>query len=86
MATIKFNDFAERYCGTNDRAEQIEELLDSLLYNVGFFVGVSEISEEELSELFDTECQIEQTYFEPNGYYDITINGKYYCMSMIKII
>lgn len=84
MATIKFNVFAERYCGTNNRAEQIEVLLDSLLYDVED--GVNEISEEELSELFDTECQIEQTYFEPNGYYDIKINGKYYCMGLEKII
>ena len=45
-----------------------------------------EISEEELSELFDTECQIEQNYFEPNDYYDIIINGKYYCMSLEKMI
>ena len=84
MAKIKFNDFAELYCGTADRKEQIPILLDALLYDVED--GVNEISEEELSELFDTECQIEQNYFEPNDYYDIIINGKYYCMSLIKII
>lgn len=84
MATIKFNDFAECYCGTADRKKQIPILLDALLYDVED--GVNEISEEELSKLFDTECQIEQTYFEPNDYYDIKINGKYYCMSLEKII
>lgn len=84
MAKMNFNDFAERYCGTADRKEQIPILLDALLYDVED--GVNEISNEELSELFDTECQIEQNYFEPNDYYDIIINGKYYCMSLIKII
>lgn len=84
MAKMNFNDFAERYCGTANREEQIPILLDALLYDVED--GVNEISEEELSELFDTECQIEQNYFEPNGYYDIIINGKYYCMSLEKMI
>ena len=84
MAKMNFNDFAEHYCGTADRKEQIPILLDALLYDVED--GVNEISEAELMELFDTECQIEQNYFEPNDYYDIIINGKYYCMSLIKII
>ena len=84
MAKMNFNDFAERYCGTANREEQIPILLDALLYDVED--GVNEISEEELSELFDTECQIEQSYFEPNDYYDIIINGKYYCMSLEKMI
>ena len=84
MAKMNFNDFAEHYCGTADRKEQISILLDALLYDVED--GVNEISEEELSELFDIECQIEQTYFEPNDYYDIIINGKYYCMSLEKMI
>lgn len=84
MAKMNFNDFAERYCGTANREEQIPILLDALLYDVED--GVNEISKEELLELFDTECQIEQNYFEPNDYYDIIINGKYYCMGLIKII
>jgi len=84
MAKMNFNDFAERYCGTANREEQIPILLDALLYDVED--GVNEISEKELSELFDTECQIEQNYFEPNDYYDIIINGKYYCMSLEKMI
>ena len=84
MAKMNFNDFAERYCGTANREEQTPILLDALLYDVED--GVNEISEEELSELFDTECQIEQNYFEPNDYYDIIINGKYYCMSLEKMI
>lgn len=84
MAKMNFNDFAERYCGTANREEQIPILLDALLYDVED--GVNEISEEELSELFDTECQIEQTYFEPNDYYDVAINNMYTCMSLIKII
>lgn len=84
MAKMNFNDFAERYCGTANREEQIPILLDALLYDVEDVVN--EISEEELSELFDTECQIEQTYFEPNDYYDVAINNMYTCMSLIKII
>lgn len=84
MAKMNFNDFAERYCGTANREEQIPILLDALLYDVED--GVNEISEEELSELFDTECQIEQNYFEPNDYYDVNINNMYTCMSLIKII
>ena len=84
MAKMNFNDFAECYCGTADRKEQIPILLDALLYDVED--GVNEISEKELSELFDTECQIEQTYFEPNDYYDVNINNMYTCMSLIKII
>jgi len=82
MATIKFNDFAERYCGTNDRAEQIEELSLSLI-NVD---NNDEISDAELNELFDTECQIMQKYFEPNDYFDIIINEKWICTSIISII
>ena len=81
---MNFNDFAEHYCGTADRKEQIPTLLDALLYDVED--GVNEISEAELIELFDTECQIEQTYFEPNDYYDVNINNMYTCMSLIKII
>lgn len=84
MAKMNFNDFAERYCGTANREEQIPILLDALLYDVEDVVN--EISEEELSELFDTECQIEQAYFEPNDYYDVAINNMYTCMSLIKII
>ena len=84
MAKMNFNDFAEHYCGTADRKEQIPTLLDALLYDVED--GVNEISEAELIELFDTECQIEQTYFEPNDYYDVNINNMYTCMSLIKII
>ena len=84
MAKMNFNDFAEHYCGTADRKEQIPILLDALLYDVED--GVNEISEVELMELFDTECQIEQTYFEPNDYYDVNINNMYTCMSLIKII
>ena len=84
MAKMNFNDFAEHYGGTADRKEQIPILLDALLYDVED--GVNEISEKELSELFDTECQIEQTYFEPNDYYDVNINNMYTCMSLIKII
>ena len=84
MAKMNFNDFAERYCGTADRKEQTPILLDALLYDVED--GANEISEEELLELFDTECQIEQTYFEPNDYYDVNINNMYTCMSLIKII
>ena len=84
MAKMNFNDFAECYCGTADRKEQIPILLDALLYDVED--GVNEISEKELSELFDTECQIEQTYFKPNDYYDVNINNMYTCMSLIKII
>ena len=84
MAKMNFNDFAERYCGTADRKEQIPILLDALLYDVED--GVNEISEAELMELFDTECQIEQTYFKPNDYYDVNINNMYTCMSLIKII
>ena len=84
MAKMNFNDFAECYCGTADRKEQIPILLDALLYYVED--GVNEISEAELMELFDTECQIEQTYFEPNDYYDVNINNMYTCMSLIKII
>ena len=84
MAKMNFNDFAEHYCGTADRKEQIPILLDALLYDVED--GVNEISEAELMELFDTECQIEQTYFEPNDYYDVNINNVYTCMSLIKII
>lgn len=82
MATIKFNDFAERYCGTNDRAEQIEQLKDALLVRN----TIEEVDEADILELFDTECQIEQTYFEPNDYYDVNINNMYTCMSLIKII
>ena len=84
MAKMNFNDFAEHYCGTADRKEQIPILLDALLYDVED--GDNEISEAELMELFDTECQIEQTYFEPNDYYDVNINNMYTCMSLIKII
>ena len=84
MTKMNFNDFAEHYCGTADRKEQIPILLDALLYDVED--GVNEISEAELMELFDTECQIEQTYFEPNDYYDVNINNMYTCMSLIKII
>lgn len=82
MAKMNFNDFAAKYCGTNNRAEQISILLDCLLT----MDCQNEVSEEELSALFDTECQIEQTYFEPNDYYDTIINGNFYCMSLIKII
>lgn len=82
MAKIKFNDFAERYCGTNDRAEQIEQLKDALLVRN----TIEEVDEADILELFDTECQIEQTYFEPNDYYDVNINNMYTCMSLIKII
>ena len=84
MAKMEINDFAELYCGTADRKEQIPNLLDALLYDVEDVVN--EISEAELMELFDTECQIEQTYFEPNDYYDVNINNMYTCMSLIKII
>lgn len=82
MAKMNFNDFAERYCGTNDRAEQIEQLKDALLVRN----TIEEVDEADILELFDTECQIEQTYFEPNDYYDVTINNMYTCMSLIKII
>lgn len=81
MAMIKFDDFAERYCGTNDRAEQLEILKDNMLTE-----SLDEVSKEDITELFGTECQIEQDYFEPNDYYDVTINGKYTCMSLISII
>lgn len=82
MATIKFNDFAERYCGTNDRAEQFQILMDA-------FTTVNDdewITWEQLRELFDKEVQIEQSYFEPNDYYDIIINNTYACMSLEKMI
>lgn len=82
MAKMNFNDFAERYCGTNDRAEQIEQLKDALLVRN----TIEEVDEADILELFDTECQIEQTYFEPNDYYDVNINNMYTCMSLIKII
>ena len=82
MAKMNFNDFAERYCGTNDRAEQIEQLKDALLVRN----TIKEADEADILELFDTECQIEQTYFEPNDYYDVNINNMYTCMSLIKII
>ena len=82
MAKMNFNDFAERYCGTNDRAEQIEQLKDALLVRN----TIKEVDEADILELFDTECQIEQTYFEPNDYYDVNINNMYTCMSLIKII
>ena len=82
MAKMNFNDFAEHYCGTNDRAEQIEQLKDAMLVrNTN-----KEVDEADILELFDTECQIEQTYFEPNDYYDVNINNMYTCMSLIKII
>lgn len=82
MKKFNFNDFAERYCGTNDRAEQIEQLKDALLVRN----TIEEVDEADILELFDTECQIEQTYFEPNDYYDVNINNMYTCMSLIKII
>ena len=82
MAKMNFNDIAERYCGTNDRAEQIEQLKDALLVRN----TIEEVDEADILELFDTECQIEQTYFEPNDYYDVNINNMYTCMSLIKII
>ena len=82
MAKMNFNDFAERYCGTNDRAEQIEQLKDALLVRN----TIEEVDEADILELFDTECQIEQTYFEPNDYYDININNMYTCMSLEKMI
>lgn len=82
MAKMNFNDFAAKYCGTNDRAEQIEQLKDALLVRN----TIEEVDEADILELFDTECQIEQTYFEPNGYYDVNINNMYTCMSLIKII
>ena len=82
MAKMNFNDFAECYCGTNDRAEQIEQLKDALLVRN----TIKEVDEADILELFDTECQIEQTYFEPNDYYDVNINNMYTCMSLIKII
>ena len=82
MAKMNFNDFAERYCGTNDRAEQIEQLKDAMLVRN----TIKEVDEADILELFDTECQIEQTYFEPNDYYDVNINNMYTCMSLIKII
>ena len=82
MAKMNFNDFAERYCGTNDRAEQIEQLKDALLVKN----TIEEVDEADILELFDTECQIEQTYFEPNDYYDININNMYTCMSLEKMI
>ena len=82
MAKMNFNDFAERYCGTNDRAVQIEQLKDALLVRN----TIKEVDEADILELFDTECQIEQTYFEPNDYYDVNINNMYMCMSLIKII
>ena len=82
MAKMNFNDFAERYCGTNDRAEQIQQLKDALLVRN----TIEEVDEADILELFDTECQIEQTYFEPNDYYDVNINNMYTCMSLIKII
>ena len=82
MAKMNFNDFAERYCGTNDRAEQIEQLKDAMLVSN----TIKEVDEADILELFDTECQIEQTYFEPNDYYDVNINNMYTCMSLIKII
>lgn len=82
MAKMNFNVFAERYCGTNDRAEQIEQLKDALLVRN----TIEEVDEADILELFDTECQIEQTYFEPNDYYDVNINNMYTCMSLIKII
>lgn len=85
MATIKFNDFAERYCGTANREEQIPILLDALIYDVED--GTNELDEKELLDLYEQDkVQIEQTYFEPNGYYDIIINRKYYCASIKKII
>ena len=82
MAKMNFNDFAERYCGTNDRTEQIEQLKNALLVRD----TIEEVDEADILELFDTECQIEQTYFEPNDYYDVNINNMYTCMSLIKII
>lgn len=84
MAKIEFNDFAERYCGTSDRAEQIEQLMDALIKDELF--TNDQISKNELDKLFDTECLIEQTYFAPNDYYDILINGTWACMSLEKII
>ena len=82
MAKIKFNEFAAKYCGTNDRAEQIEQLKDALLVRN----TIEEVDEADILELFDTECEIEQTYFEPNDYYDVNINDMYTCMSLVKII
>lgn len=79
---IQFNEFAKQYCGIDNREEQIQLLKDSLIsYDTN-----DEITEAELNELFDTECQIEQTYFEPNDYFDIIINKMWACMSLVRII
>ena len=82
LKKINFNYFAQIYCGTNNRNEQINILCDSLLKND------DEINKSELLNLFDKDCEISQKYFKFNDYYDTYIkinNNVYYCMSLVKI-
>ena len=82
IENVKFDDFAEFYCGTSDINEQKQELLDSLMNS-----DYESIIEDELSELYGKTCTIGQSYFEENDYYDITIyynNKVYVCASLNK--
>lgn len=80
---INFNDFAQIYTGYKKcENEQIAILKDSLI-SVN---ECEEISECELMQLFDKECEISQNYIDFNDVYEIIINNKWTCDSLIKII
>ena len=82
MKKFNFNEFAQFYCGTNNRAEQIQEFKDALIS----VETNDEISEAELMELFGTECEIEQEMDYDHGLYELTINGKWFCYCMEDIM
>ena len=76
-----FNDFAQLYCGTINKSEQINILCDSLLKND------ESVNKDEIEKLYDKKCEILQKYFKFNDYYDTYIkidNITYYCMSNVK--
>lgn len=82
MKKLNFDEFAERYCGTANREEQTPILLDALIS----VETNDEISEAELMELFGTECEIEQEMDYDHGFYELTINGKWFCYCVEDII
>ena len=74
-AVIDFNDFAEYYCGTNNREEQHDILMDN-------FVNMDScgMSEEELNRLYDKKLiTLTQQYEDYHGFFETTIDGVWTC-------